>query len=140
VRDLARARMLALPAPATPDDARALLEALERQPCRDARLLARAWRAAGGEAEFDARTLEAARRYLASPDRSTGKRASEDFAAQVKAWAGTVKAKPAKAAWAERLLKEFEGREMLEIRGKRSLDPAAAELFRLAGRVPPAAA
>jgi hypothetical protein len=72
LRDVAHARIAALPAPKGADANRALLSELERQQCDDAKLLARTWRAMGGETEFDARVRAATERYLASSER--GKR------------------------------------------------------------------
>jgi hypothetical protein len=149
VRDLAHQRVLALPAPATAEAARELLSELERQDCEEPKLLARLWRAIGGEAEFAARTRAAAEAYLASPERTKGKRASEEFARTVKAWADGIKAtngkggkaaKDARAAWAAELLAVFQGKETLKLRGKPTIDPVVVELSKIAGREPPSVA
>ena len=137
LRDLAHARILALPAPAGADANRALLESLERRGCDDAKLLARCWRAIGGDDEFKARTKAAVEAALASPERAKGagpeaKRAAERLARIVKAWADTVK-KPARKAWAESLVPLFAGRETIALRGKPVDDAALVELRRLAG-------
>ena len=134
VRDLAHARVLALPAPADATGAAALLAELERQSCANARLLARCWRGIGGESEFNARTLDAARRYLSSPERAKSKRDREAFAAMARAWADSVKGKAAKAAWASAMLEPFAGHETIEVRGKKpAQDPAVEALRKLAG-------
>ena len=138
VRDLAHARVLALPSPSTPEKAAALLGDLSRQGCTNAQLLARCWRETSGEEGFVERCVKAAEDYLASPDRGKSRRAAEKFTAQVKAWAKTVKDRSARELWAAALLKPFAGKEYLEIKGKRSPDPAAAELCKIAGvKMPP---
>ncbi len=138
VRDLVHARILQLPTPATVADNQALLAELERQGCSDEKLLARTWRAIDGEAGFTARCKTAAERYLADADRSKNKKASVAFAAETKAWSDTVKGKAAKAAWANEMLATFAGFEVLEVKGKKSIDPAVALLCKLAGREVPA--
>ncbi|MDI9403222.1 MAG: hypothetical protein QM516_05060 [Limnohabitans sp.] len=136
LRDLAHARIAALPAPKGADANRALLNELERQQCDDAKLLARTWRAIGGDDEFNARTRAATEAYLASPERAKGtgpaaKREADAFAKFVKAWSDTVK-KPARKAWAESLLPLFSNRDTIAVRGKISHDPVVAELRKLA--------
>ncbi|MBL8725328.1 MAG: hypothetical protein JNK49_14875 [Planctomycetes bacterium] len=133
VRDLVHARVLALPAPVGKAANEALLAALERQGCADALLLARTWRAVGGEGEFGARTKAAVVAYLGSAERSKGKRAGEQFAARLSAWAKTVSGREPRRAWAALLLGEFVGREQLQLRGKPVLDPAVERLRKLAG-------
>ncbi|MFM1867198.1 MAG: hypothetical protein RL591_606 [Planctomycetota bacterium] len=136
LRDLAHARIAALPAPKGADANRALLSELERQQCDDAKLLARTWRAIGGDAEFDARVRAAIERYLASPERAKGsgpqaKREADAFAKLVKAWSDTVK-KPARKEWAASLIPLFKDRDTIAVRGKASPDPVVAELRKLA--------
>jgi hypothetical protein len=138
VRDLAHARVLALPAPADPKDAAELLADLTRQKCTNAQLLARCWRDTAGEDGFVERCVKAAEDYLASPDRMKNRKAADRFAAQVKAWAKTVKDKAARELWAAAVLKAFDGKERLQIRGKPSIDPAVTELCKVAGKQPPA--
>jgi hypothetical protein len=81
--------------------------------------------------------VKAAEDYLASPERAKGRKAGEKLATQVKAWARTVKDKAARELWAAAVLKPFEGKEYLDLKGKRTLDPAVAELCKAAGRKPP---
>jgi hypothetical protein len=138
VRDLAHARVLALPAPADPKDAAELLADLTRQKCTNAQLLARCWRDTAGEDGFVERCVKAAEDYLASPDRMKNRKAADRFAAQVKAWSKTVKDKAARELWAAAVLKAFDGKERLQIRGKPSIDPAVTELCKVAGKQPPA--
>ena len=90
VRDLAHARVMALPAPADSKDAAALLADLTRQGCTNAPLLARCWRGIAGEDGFVESSVKAAQEYLASPDRTKDRKASERFAGQVRAWARTI--------------------------------------------------
>ena len=134
VRDLVHARVLALPAPEGPAANRDLLAALERHGCQDAALLARTWRAIGGEAEFAARTHAAVVGYLGSESRQQGKRAGEAFGRQLAQWARTIPGRDGKRTWAAGLLAGFAGREMLQIRGKPVLDPAVEQLRKLAGQ------
>ncbi|MFM2163892.1 MAG: hypothetical protein RL325_329, partial [Planctomycetota bacterium] len=137
VRDLAHARIEQLPAPSTPGDTARLLEALERQGCANGALLARCWRGLGGDDEFVKRCKAGIEAYLASPERTKDKRASQRFAAEVNGWAKTVK-QPARKRWAEQLLESFEGKEVLTIKGKESVDPAVEALRKVAGlRTPP---
>jgi hypothetical protein len=137
VRDLAHARVLALPAPADPKDAAALLADLTRQKCTNAKLLARCWRETSGEDGFVERCVKAAEDYLASAERTKNRRAADRFAAQVRDWAKTVKDKAARELWANAVLKTFDGKERLEIRGKASVDPVVTELCKAAGKKPP---
>jgi len=141
LRDAAHARILALPAPKSAEQHRALLAELERQQCDDAKLLARTWRGIGGDAEFEARVRAATEAYLSSPARSNtagraagqeAKRAADRFAALLKMWVDTVK-RPARAAFAQQLLPLFDGRDTITVRGKTTPDPAHAELRRIAG-------
>lgn len=136
VRDLVHARVLELPEPTGRTANEALLADLERQGCADGKLLARTWRAIDGEAGFTARCRAEVKQWLESKTR--GKREARAFAERVKAWGQTVKGKAAKAAWANELLADFVGKEVLEQKGKRSLDPAVEVLCKLAGRDPPA--
>ncbi len=136
VRDLAHARVLALPAPATPEAASRLLADLTRQGCTNAQLMARCWKDTAGEEGFVDKCVESAKGYLASPERTKNRKAADAFAAQVKGWARTVKDKGARELWAKAVLAAFEGKETLELRGKQQVDPAVAELRRIAGTKP----
>lgn len=138
VRDLAHARLRQLPAPADAKAHAALLGELERQGCSDDALLARCWRGVGGDAEFLARCTAAVHGYLASPARSKDKRQAEAFAERLEELGATASGKAAKVAWAEAMLGEFTGREILVRRGKPAIDPAVVALCRLAGREAPA--
>jgi len=137
VRDLVHARVLELPEPNGRPANEALLAELERQGCADGTLLARTWRAIDGEAGFTARCRDEVQRWLASPARTRGKREGKLFADRMKALGQTVKGKAAKAAWANELLADFAGKEFVETKGKKALDPAVEVLCRLAGREPP---
>ncbi len=137
VRDLAHARILALPAPKGADANAALLSELERQECDDARLLARSWRAIGGETRFADGCRTAVAAYLASPERTKSKRAADRLESQLKQWEKSVKGKEAKKAWAESLLAAFAGQEALVVKRKTSLDPSVAFLAKVAGREAP---
>ncbi|MBM3990821.1 MAG: hypothetical protein FJ298_07410 [Planctomycetes bacterium] len=140
VRDLAHARVLALTSSADAKTAHTLLAALERQSCTNPRLLAHCWRGIGGEQEFNARTLEAARRYVASSERAKSKRDREEFTAMARGWADSVNGKTAKATWAAAMLEPFVGSETIEVRGKKPLtDPALEALRKIAGTPPPPA-
>jgi hypothetical protein len=132
VRDLAHARVAALPAPATADGHAKLLEALERQGSTNGELLARCWRGVGGDDGFVARCQAEIAAYLASPERGKDRRASQRFAAEINGWAKTV-ARPAKKRWAEKLLASFEGKETITVRGKEQVDPAVEALRKIAG-------
>jgi hypothetical protein len=133
VRDLAHARAMALAAPADSKDAAALLADLTRQGCTNAPLLARCWRGIAGEDGFVESSMKAAQDYLASPDRTKDRKASDRFAGQVRAWAKTIKEKPARELWAATMLKAFEGKEELQLKAKKMVDPAVAELRKIAG-------
>jgi hypothetical protein len=137
LRDRAHARIAELPAPNGAEANRALLTELERQKCDDAKLLARTWRAIGGNGEFDSRVRAAIEAYLASPDRSKGsgpaaRREADAFARLVKSWSETVR-RPERKAWAASLLPLFQDRDTIAVRGKSSTDPVLAELRKLAG-------
>ena len=134
VRDLAHARIGALPAPKDPPANRKLLDELERQGCTDSLLLARCWRAIDGEAGFTQRCKAEVERYLASLGRSKERRIGREVARRIKSLGDTVKGKAAKAAWANELLPLFDGKETLVFRGKTVVDPVVAELCKLAGR------
>ncbi len=136
VRDLAHARVLALPSPPTPEAAGKLLGNLTRQGCTNAALLARCWRDTSGEEGFLEKCVESATAYLASPDRTRNRKVATAFGAQVKVWARSIKDKSARELWAKTLLAAFQGKETLEIRGKQQLDPAVAELRKAAGAKP----
>ena len=136
VRDLAHARVLAMPSPATPEASSKLLADLTRQGCTNAALLARCWKETAGEEGFVEKCVESAKGYLASPDRTKNRKAADAFAAQVKGWARTIKDKGARELWAKALLAAFDGKETLELRGKQQVDPAVAELRKIAGVKP----
>lgn len=136
VRDLAHARVLALPAPANRESVERLLAELERQGCTNPRLLARCWQDLGGEA-FVAESTAAARRYLDADDRMKSKRPSERFAGMIDGWAKSIRSPAHRKAWAEAMLETFAGREVLTIRGKKSVDPSVVKLSKLAGRPTP---
>ncbi|MBL9079625.1 MAG: hypothetical protein JNL08_19130 [Planctomycetes bacterium] len=137
VRDLVHARALALPEPSGRSANESLLAELERQGCTDAGLLARTWRAIDGEGGFTARCRAEVQRWLESPSRNRSRRDGRAFGERVKAWSRTVKGKAARAAWANELLADFAGKEVLEHKGKQWLDPAVEVLCGLAGREPP---
>ncbi|MBL9148197.1 MAG: hypothetical protein JNM94_05825 [Phycisphaerae bacterium] len=135
-RDRFHARALAVAAPTTPDEARELATALERQSCDNAKLLARTWLAIGGNDELVARSRAAVEAYLAEPARAMGtgqpaRRAAQDFAAFLKELASAITDKAARRAWAETLLPLFEGRDSLTKRnGDAQPDPAVEALKR----------
>lgn len=134
VRDLVHAKVRSLPPSKDQAAAKAQLETLERQECDDAKLLARLWRAIGGEAEFDTRTTAAVTAYLANPEREKNRKAATAFDRMLKDWGGSFVgkgAKQAKSAWATAMLKAFEGKEQLTIRKKESLDPCVASLRKM---------
>ena len=139
VRALAHARMLALPSPSTPRENERLLEALDRQGCEDARLLARCWKDLGGDV-FLEECRAAAVVYLDSPERTTVKRMSQRFAGTVRDWGRSVKTGRQREAWAESLLAEFAGHELLQIGRKTVVDPAFVALCGFAGRPVPGVA
>lgn len=136
VRDLAHARVLALPSPANRESVERLLAELERQGCANPRLLARCWQDLGGEA-FLAESTAATTRYLDADDRMKSKRPSERFARMVDGWAKSIRSNAHRKAWAEAMLATFAGREVLTIRGKKSVDPSVVKLSKLAGRPAP---
>jgi hypothetical protein len=125
----------ALPAPEGKAGNEALQAALQRQGCEHPALLARTWRAIGGEREFVAGTKAATRAYLASAERTKNKRVGERYAARLAAWAKTVPGPKAKRAWADAQLAEFAGRERFKLRGKEVVDPAVEQLRKTAGVV-----
>lgn len=131
VRDLAHARLERLPAPATQDETARLLETLEKQGCTNQALLARCWRALGGDDEFMNRSKAAVEAYLASPERTKDRRAPQKFATELRELAKQVKG-PAKRKWAEDMLALFKDKETLVIRGKETVDPAVEALRKLA--------
>ncbi len=137
VRDLAHARVLALPEPTSREAASDLLEDLVRQGCTNNQLLARCWRGVSGEDGFVEACVKVANEYIASPDRAKGKQAANRFASRIKDWGKTIKGKQAKEVWAKAMLAPFAGKEFLQIRGKPVLDPAVAALCKLAGQSPP---
>ena len=139
VRALAHARMLALPSPSTPREHERLLEALDRQGCEDAKLLARCWKDLGGEV-FLEECRAASVVYLDSPERTTVKRMSQRFAGTVRDWGRSVKTGRQREAWAESLLAEFAGHELLQIGRKTVVDPAFVALCGFAGRPVPGVA
>jgi len=134
VRGLVHARMLRLPAPATQSAAQALLTTLQQQGCSNAKLLARTWRKLGGAAEFTARSTAEITRYLGSP---RTKNSAKQLARLLKQLARTVRKKPARQRWAQTMLASFAGKEALRVRRKKIVDPAVAELCKLAGKKPP---
>ena len=134
VRDMVHARIFALPTPATEEERVLLLQALERQGCTHAQLLARCWKEAGGEEGFTAHCRSAVEAYLASPARHQSKREAERFLSRLKAWEKTAGGGTRKRAWANALLELFAGQESLTIKGKVSADPCVEYLSKLAGR------
>ncbi len=125
LRDAAHARIRALPAPADKEATRKLLGALEHQGCRDAALLARCWRALGGEAEFEAQAAKLVAEHVALPEKQRTKRAGEQFRGMLQGLARTVRGEEQKRAFAQRLLAAFDGRETITVRKKQVADPAA---------------
>jgi uncharacterized protein YbjQ (UPF0145 family) len=136
VRDLAHARILALPEPSA-EQAQALLGELVRQRCANADLLARCWRQVGGEDGFVENCLRAAREYAISPARDADRDAANAFIRRVKGWGRTIQSKEARQAWALAMLEAFKDHELVRRKGKASIDPAVVELCRMAGREPP---
>ena len=134
VRDMVHARIFALPTPATEEERVLLLQALERQGCTHAQLLARCWKEAGGDEGFTAHCRSAVEAYLASPARHQSKREAERFLSRLKAWEKTAGGGTRKRAWANALLELFAGQESLTIKGKVSADPCVEYLSKLAGR------
>jgi hypothetical protein len=139
VRDLAHARIEKLPAPATQDETARLLETLEKQGCTNQALLARCWRARGGDGEFMKRSQAAVEAYLASPERTKDRRASQKFANEIRELAKQVKG-PAKRKWAEDMLALFKDKESITLRGKETVDPSVEALRKLAEVKAPAKA
>ena len=139
VRDLVHARIGALPAPEGKQANASLLQALERQGCTDAKLLARCWRAVDGEEGFVKRCEAELQEYLRSPERTKNGRAGRELAGRLQKLAQTVKGEKAKAAWAGEMLDHFAGKETLVLRGKPALDPVVVTLCKIAGRELPKA-
>ena len=134
VREIAHARVLATKAPATKGAATAMLKDLERQGCTNATLLARTWRAVGGEPEFTKRCVATAMNYIAN---KRTKAKSAQFNKHIKSWHRSVKGKRPKKAWANAMLAPFSGNEALKRRRQTSLDPVVATLCKMADRQPP---
>ena len=134
VRDLVHARIYALPAPETEEERVLLLQALERQNCTHAQLLARCWKETGGDEGFAAHCRSAVEAYLASSARHQSKREAERFLTRLKAWEKSAGGGTRKRAWANDLLGLFTGQESLTIKGKVSTDPCVEYLSKLAGR------
>ena len=139
VRDLAHARILALPSPATKAANERLLEELDRQGCENARLLARCWKDLGGDV-FLEECRVASVEYLGAPERTKIKRTSQRFAGMMRAWGRSVKSGRQRKAWAEALLTSFAGHELLVVGRKKSVDPAFVVLCGFAGRPVPTVA
>ena len=139
VRALAHARVLALPSPSTPREKERLLEALDRQGCDDAKLLARCWKDLGGEI-FLEECRAASIAYLDSPERAKIKRTSQRFAGTIRAWGRSVKSGRQRKAWAQAMLSTFGGHELLVIGRKTVVDPAFVVLCGFAGRPVPTVA
>ena len=139
VRDLVHARVLAFPSPPTKRAKEQLLEALDRQGCENARLLARSWKDLGGKV-FLEECLAASVEYLDSPERTKNKRASRRFANTIRTWGRSLKSKQRRKAWAESLLGAFVGHELLVIGRKTSVDPAFEVLCGFAERPVPTVA
>lgn len=133
LRDMAHARIDGLPSPATEEERTLLLQALERQGCTQADLLARLWKETGGHDGFVAHCRAAVEDYLSSPARARSKRESERFLARLKAWEKSAGGGTRKKAWARELLVAFADREQLVIGGKSSIDPCVTHLRKLAG-------
>ena len=134
VRDLAHARVEQMPLPTEKSECAALLRELERQGCERASLLGKCWRAADGEDGFLARTVQQARDYAASDARSKNRRSNQQFKKRVEDWAKTIDGKERKRIWAESMLEAFAGRDIIERKGKKSVDPAVEALCNLAGK------
>ena len=134
VRELVHARVLALPAPKSRGSATQLLSQLQRQGCKNGRLLARTWRTMGGETEFDRRTIAAARLYVAGTRTNA---TSKQFGNLIKSWERSIKGKGKRKQWAERILTAFAGKESLRKKRRTALDPVVAQLCKMAGREPP---
>ncbi len=139
VRALAHARILAFPSPSTRRANERLLEALDRQGCEDAKLLARCWKNLGGEV-FDEECRAASVAYLDSAERTRIKRTSQRFADMIRAWGRSVKSGGQRKAWAEGMLSTFGGHELLVIGRKTMVDPAFVVLCRVVERPVPTVA
>ncbi|MEY4672539.1 MAG: hypothetical protein RL148_323 [Planctomycetota bacterium] len=124
LRDLAHARIRSLPAPADADGAKKLLGELERQGCRDAVLLARCWRAVGGEPQFAAQCRKLVAAHLALPPAQRNKQAGERLRQLLQGLGKTVTPVEARRTWAREMLAAFAGRETITARKKEVLDPA----------------
>ena len=131
VRDLVHARVLAMPASKSKGAATQLLSKLQRQDCKNGRLLARTWRTMGGETEFDRRTVAAARLYVAGARTNA---TSKQLGNLIKAWERSIKGKGKRKQWAEKILTAFAGKEALRTKRRTSLDPVVAQLCKMAGR------
>ncbi|MFT4514249.1 MAG: hypothetical protein ACI89X_002749 [Planctomycetota bacterium] len=134
MRDLVHARVLSTASPKTKGAATQLLSALQRQSCQNGRLLARTWRTIGGEAEFQRRTVAAAKRYVAG---TRTKATSKQFGNLIKAWQRSIKGKGKRTQWAKKVLAPFAGEEALRTKRRKSLDPVVAQLCKAAGRALP---
>lgn len=139
VRALAHARILAFPSPSTRRANERLLEALDRQGCEDAKLLARCWKNLGGEV-FDEECRAASVAYLDSAERTRIKRTSQRFAGMIRTWGRSVKSGGQRTAWAEGMLSTFGGHELLVIGRKTMVDPGFVVLCRFVGRPVPTVA
>ena len=133
VGNLVYERILALPSPATKEGKAQLLNALERQDCDHAKLLARTWKQQGGDF-FEENTLASCLEYLDSPDRMKNKKASRYFAETIRDWGRALNSKKRRTAWAEALLEPFKGDALLVIRRKTSIDPVYERLCGFAER------
>lgn len=125
---LVHARIRALPAPADREAVATLLEELDRQDCQDAELLARSWRALGGESGFDAHCAELVAAHVARPATERTKRAGDALQRRLQALGRTVRGAEPKRAWAAKLLAAFAGKETFQARKGDVVDPAAAWL------------
>lgn len=134
VRDIAHARILALPAPVKQAAATKLLSELERQDCQSGQLLARTWRSIGGEQEFAQRCIASAQRYVTA---KRTKATSAQFAKLIKEWHRSIQGKQRKQAWATDMLATFTGKEALQLRRKQSLDLVVDTLCKMAGKPAP---
>ncbi|MBM4111720.1 MAG: hypothetical protein FJ254_10300 [Phycisphaerae bacterium] len=105
-----------------------LLEALDRQDCQDAELLARCWRALGGEVGFDAHCTELVAAHVALPAKERTKRTGDDLKRRLQALSRTVRGAEPKRAWAAKLLVAFDGKENFKTNKGDIVDPAAAWL------------
>ena len=133
VRDNVHARIGSLPLPSTPSELDALLGRLQKDGCTNATLLAKCWQADGGDEGFTERCRTAVAEYLALPDRTKNARESKRFATLVEGWSKSFKGRPnARKAWAQAMLKAFEGKEEFSINGKQTTDPSVTKLKKLA--------